>query len=99
MRCNKCGAQVAHGTVFCPECGAAVMLDADKTDADGNFVYKEDQEPTDYKPYGATEGETHSYETDGYVWIIYINGATTETEVDSIELKNGATCTFKVETL
>lgn len=43
-------------------------------------------------------GETQNYETQGYAWITYVDGKKTETSVDSIELKNGATYTFKVET-
>lgn len=43
-------------------------------------------------------GETHNYETEGYAWKVYVEGEPAETTVDAIELKNGATYAFKVET-
>lgn len=60
------------------------LIDGDK-DANG-FVLK------------TVNGETYNYETDGYAWITYVDGKKTDTSIDSIELKNGATYTFKVET-
>ncbi len=31
MFCNRCGAQIEDNLAFCPECGAAIMTDDDKT--------------------------------------------------------------------
>lgn len=60
------------------------LIDGDK-DANG-FALK------------TVNGETYNYETDGYAWITYVDGKKADTSIDSIELKNGATYTFKVET-
>lgn len=46
----------------------------------------------------SVNGEAHDYETSGYAWIIYIDGKKYDADINSIDLKNGATYEFKVET-
>ena len=60
------------------------MLEAEKT-ADGMTVK-------------TVNNETHDYETSGYAWVIYVDGEKAENDADKIEIKNGSSYTFKVET-
>lgn len=88
-----------------------VVVDADgketeftvKTDADtvgkalldANLIAGEDSE---YGLYVKTvNGITADYDTDGSYWAFYINGEYAMTGVDSTEIEDGATYTFKVE--
>lgn len=88
-----------------------VVVDADgketeftvKTDADtvgkalldANLIAGEDSE---YGLYVKTvNGITADYDTDGSYWAFYINGEYATTGVDSTEIEDGATYTFKVE--
>ena len=52
-------------------------------------------------PYGlyvkTVDGETLDYETDGKYWALYIDGQYAVTGVDSTEIKDGATYSFKAE--
>lgn len=52
-------------------------------------------------PYGlyvkTVDGETLDYETDGKYWSLYIDGQYAVTGVDSTEIKDGATYSFKAE--
>ena len=55
-------------------------------------------EQSDYGLYiKAVDGETADYNTDGSYWAFYINGEYATTGVDSTEIEDGATYTFKVE--
>ena len=88
-----------------------IVVDADgketeftvKTDADtvgkallnANLIAGEDGE---YGLYVKTvNGITADYDTDGSYWAFYINGEYAMTGVDSTEIEDGATYTFKVE--
>ena len=88
-----------------------IVVDADgketeftvKTDADtvgkallnANLIAGEDGE---YGLYVKTvNGITADYDTDGSYWAFYINGEYATTGVDSTEIEDGATYTFKVE--
>lgn len=88
-----------------------VVVDADgketeftvKTDADtvgkalldANLIAGEDSE---YGLYVKTvNGITADYDTDGSYWAFYINDEYAMTGVDSTEIEDGATYTFKVE--
>ena len=42
--------------------------------------------------------EKINYDVDGTFWGVYVNGESAVTGVDSIEVTEGATYTFKVET-
>lgn len=52
-------------------------------------------------PYGLyikiVKGITADYEVDGTYWAFYINGEMASTGVDSVEIVDGATYSFKVE--
>ena len=55
-------------------------------------------EDSDYGLYVKTvNGETADYDADGTYWGLYINGEYATTGVDSTEIEDGATYTFKVE--
>ncbi len=60
------------------------FIDGEETD--NGFVLK------------TVNGETHNYETEGYAWRVYVGEELTDKTVDTINLENGATYTFKVET-
>ncbi len=75
-----------------------VKTDADtvgKALLDANLIAGEDSE---YGLYVKTvNGITADYDTDGSYWAFYINGEYAMTGVDSTEIEDGATYTFKVE--
>ena len=75
-----------------------VKTDADtvgKALLDANLIAGEDSE---YGLYVKTvNGITADYDTDGSYWAFYINGEYATTGVDSTEIEDGATYTFKVE--
>lgn len=75
-----------------------VKTDADtvgKALLDANLIAGEDGE---YGLYVKTvNGITADYDTDGSYWAFYINGEYAMTGVDSTEIEDGATYTFKVE--
>ena len=75
-----------------------VKTDADtvgKALLDANLIAGEDGE---YGLYVKTvNGITADYDTDGSYWAFYINGEYATTGVDSTEIEDGATYTFKVE--
>ena len=75
-----------------------VKTDADtvgKALLDANLIAGEDGE---YGRYVKTvNGITADYDTDGSYWAFYINGEYAMTGVDSTEIEDGATYTFKVE--
>ena len=75
-----------------------VKTDADtvrKALIDANLIAGEDSE---YGLYVKTvNGITADYDTDGSYWAFYINGEYATTGVDSTEIEDGATYTFKVE--
>lgn len=55
-------------------------------------------DPSDYGLYVKTVcGETHEYNTDQMYWAFYINGEMAMTGVDSTNVTNGATYSFKAE--
>lgn len=58
-----------------------------------------DGEQGDYGLYIKTvNGILADYDVDGTYWGVYVNGESAVTGVDSIEVTEGATYTFKVET-
>ena len=75
-----------------------VKTDADtvgKALLDANLIAGEDSE---YGLYVKTvNGITADYDTDGSYWAFYINGEYAMTGVDSTEIEDGATYTFKGE--
>ena len=58
-----------------------------------------DGEQGNYGLYIKTvNGILADYDVDGTYWGVYVNGESAVTGVDSIEVTEGATYTFKVET-
>ena len=57
-----------------------------------------DGEQGDYGLYVKTvNGETLDYDTDGYYWAFYVNGAYAQTGVDSTNIEAGASYELKAE--